>query len=443
MTSQAFTMQNPLFMRFFRKQARPWAIGLVAAALAGCESQLPTVTGENSFPSDRIPITIEASIPAAQFVTRDTVFEGFGGSLGYLLVANRFEGALTSRGLVRFSGFPDSVNYVLNGATRTDRTFTYGRGRIVARVDSTASRPRAQLALQLFPVTQDWDTTAVSWTNAVNRPGAIVPWSTPGGTVGPVAATGSWVPGDTVLKDSVVWQLDSVTVGRLARGELRGLVVGAADPGARLELSRLSMSVSVRPAGRPDTAIAFQITQGPQTFIVTPDPPTSAGSLRVGGLGGARSILQLDLSQQVSTCPTGQTGAGCRLIPLSDVTLDNLSLVLDPVAVPSGYRPITAVTLASRRILEPELGRRSPLGELLSSRNVAGDFFAASSLKPVIIDLTATAVSTLAAGDTTGDYTLDLALVTDIGQVHFGSVWFDNTPRLRVLYTVVKRPELP
>jgi hypothetical protein len=432
-------MQNPLFMRFFRIKARPWLIALVAAAAAGCENQLPTLTGENSFPSGRVPVTIELSVPAERFVVRDTVFDGFGGSLSYLLVANSFEGALTAHGLVRLRGFPDSVIYTQSGATRTEKAFTYGPGRVVARVDSTASRPRRQMALQLFPVLQEWDSTAVSWQNAVNRPGAIVPWRTPGGTVGPLASTGQWIPGDTTLKDSVVWQLDSLTVARLAKGEIQGLLVRPAEGGTRLELSRLSMTGTVRPAGRPDTAIAFAVTEGPQTFVLTPDPPGGTGSLRAGGLAAARSVLRLDLSQKVSTCPAGQTGGSCTLLPLKDVTLDNVSLILDPVAVPLGYRPITAVTLATRRILEPELGRRSPLGELFSSQSVPGDYFASATLTPVILDLTSTVNAALDAGDTT----LDLAIVTDIGQVHFGTVFFDTTPRLRVLYTVVNQPELP
>jgi hypothetical protein len=273
----------------------------------------------------------------------------------------------------------------------------------------------------------------------VNRAGAIVPWTTPGGTVGPVSSTGNWVPGDTVLKDSVVWQLDSLTVGRLARGEIRGLLVRPAQEGSRLELSRLSMTFTVRPVGRPDTAVAFAVSEGPQTFILTPDPPGGGGSLRVGGLASARSVLRLDLSQRVSTCPPGQTGPQCQLLPLKDVTLDDVSLVLDPVAVPSGYRPIGPVSLFTRRLLEPELGRRAPLGDVLASQSVPGDRFASGSLAPVIVDLTGTTIGAVATGATT----LDLALVTDVGQSHFGSIWFDTTPRLRLLYTVVKRPELP
>ena len=432
-------MQSQLYMRLIRMQARLWTMGLMAAAVAGCENQLPTLNGEDSFPDERVPVTIELSIPADQFLVQDTVFEGFGGSFGYLLVANQFEGALSAHGLVRFNGFPDSISYVQAGTARREAVLSYGAGRVVARVDSTASRPRVNLGLQLYPVLQPWDSTAVSWENAVNRPGAIVPWTTPGGTVGPLAATGNWIPGDTILKDSVIWQLDSLTVTRLARREIQGLLVRPADVGSRLELSRLSMTFTVRPVGRPDTAIAVSVSEGPQSFVLTPDPPTGGGSLRVGGLAAARSVLRLDLTQQVSTCPPGQTGPSCRMVPLKDVTIDDVSLVLDPVAVPFGYRPIGSVALESRRLLEPELGRRAPLGDLLSQQLVPGDRFAAATLAPVIINLTATTSRAVA----TGASTLDLALVTDVGQSRFGTLWFDTTPRLRLLYTVVKRPELP
>ena len=439
MTSQAFTMQSQLYMRLIRMQARLGVLGLIAATLAGCENQLPTLTGEGSFPDDREPVTLEVSVPADEFLVQDTVFEGFGGTLSYLLVANQFEGALSAHALVKLRGFPDSVSFTVAGAARKEAAVNFGAGRVVARVDSTASRPRAQMALQLLPVLQDWDSTAVSWENAVNRPGAIVPWTTPGGTVGPVVSTGNWIPGDTVTKDSVIWQLDSLTGGRLARGELKGLLVRAADAGSRLEISRLSMTSTVRPVGRPDTAVAFSVNTGPQGFIFTPNLPTGgSGTLRIGGFSAARSVLRLDLEQKVSTCRAGQT-TGCGLVSLKDVSLDDVSLVLDPVAVPAGYRPITAVTVATRRLLEPELGRSAPLGDLLSSQSVAADRFAASTLAPVIINLTGPMSAAIAAKAST----LDLALLTDIGQSHFGSVWFDTTPRLRVLYTVVKRPELP
>jgi hypothetical protein len=432
-------MLNSLYMRSIRMRAPLCAAALCLAALMGCDNQLPTVTGDGAFPGDRVPVTLEVTVPTSQLVVSDTVFEGFDTPLSYLLVANAFDGALTAHALARFSGYPDSVIYSVGGVVRTEKSFVYGAGRITAQVDSASSSPRAPASLELLAVAQDWDTTAVSWENAVDRPTAPVRWRTPGGTPGSLISRVTWTPGDTTQKDSLSWTVDSLTVARLARGEVSGVLVRSASVGSRLEISRLTLSYGIRPAGKPDTTIAQQLTTGTQTFLLTPDPPAGAGFYRVGGLTGARTVLRLDLSQKVSNCAPPATAAGCTTVPLSSVELDQATLLLDSAPVPFGFRPLKPALIELRRLLEPELGARSPLGDLLVSVAADPAAFKAGGQRAIAVPLTAS----VGAAAATTTQTLDLALLSGVGANDFGTVWFTSAPRLRLLYTVPRQPTLP
>src|SRR5688500_3732077 len=101
---------------------------LSLAALAGCENELPTLTGEERFPDGTLPTTVEVVLSAQQFLLEDTLFSDFTNSrdVGFLLVAERFDGVLTGHTLARLTGFPDSVTFTVGGAARTEAAFTYG-----------------------------------------------------------------------------------------------------------------------------------------------------------------------------------------------------------------------------------------------------------------------------------------------------------------------------
>ena len=415
------------------------AIPLLLAALAGCENDLPTVTGDEGFPSELVPATYQFVVPAEEFLVTDTVFEGFSTNLNYLLVANRFDGALSANALARFTNLPDSVTYVVGGTPRTEPIRTYGRSRISAAVDSASSTSNQQVALELRAITQDWDTTAVSWENAVNRPENRVAWTTPGGTTAPepLAAT-VYVPADTATNDSVHFSVDSITVGRLARGELYGVLVRGLSSGTRAELGPFVLDLAMRPTGR-DTVITERLTSSKQTFVLTPSPPAGTEALRVGGLVGARSVVRIDLDRMVNTCGPTRVGTDCRDVPLTQVTLDAVSLLLDPLPVPSGFRPLVNTPLTVRRILEPELGRRAPLGEVVSTQSIEPALFAAGGQRPIAIALFGPVAQAIVAGTDT----LDLALTANIGGNDFGTAWFSRNPRLRFIYTVPQRPRLP
>jgi hypothetical protein len=424
-------------MRFVQKRAALLAVLLSLAGVAACENQLPTLTGDGAFPADRIPVTLELTLPMEQVLVSQAVYDGFDTRLEYLLVANGFDGALHAHSLARFAGYPDSVRYMVGGAPRTEADFAYTGGRVIAVVD-TLSSLRQPTRLEVHAITQFWDTLAVSWQNAVNRPGATVPWSTPGGTVGPAIGGADWA-GAGGQSDTLALQLDSLTVRRLARGELHGVQIRAATPGARVELSRLQLEVSIRPAGRPDTTVTHLVLGGRQTFVLTPDPPEPAGILRIGGLTGARAALQLNADVQVPTCAPPQTGPACPMVSLREVTLDRAALVLRPAPVAGGHRPLTATVVQARRLLEPELGRRAPVGPLLTTQNVPADRFAGGADNDVTIDLTAPLMGALA----TTPRRLSIVLVSPIGANDFGTLWFQPSPTFRLIYTVTRPPQLP
>jgi hypothetical protein len=424
-------------MRFVQKRAALFAVLLSLVAVAACENQIPTLTGDGAFPADRIPVTLEVTLPAEQVLLSEAVYDGFDTRLEYLLVANAFDGALTSHGIARFAGYPDSVRYTLDGVLRSEADFAYTGGRVIALID-TLSSLRQPTRFEVHAVTQLWDTLAVSWQNAVNRPGATVPWTMPGGTVGPAISGVEWT-GAAGASDTVRLQLDSLTVRRLARGELHGVQIRSATTGARAELSRLQLEVSIRPAGRPDTIVTHLVLGGRQTFVLTPDPAEPAGILRIGGVTGARAALQLNADLQVPTCPPPQTGPNCPMVSLRQVTLDRAALVLRSTPIAGGHRPLTATVVQARRLLEPDLGRRAPVGAVLTTQNVPAERFADGAGTEVVVDLTASLMGAIA----TPPHQLGIVLVSPIGSSDFGTLWFQPSPTLRLIYTVPRPPQLP
>lgn len=423
---------------------RGLAAVFAVAASAACENQVPTATGVDLFPGGVAPTSIVLELPAANFLAQDTVFQGFSNPrlTPYLLVANDFDGALDAHTLVRFTNFPDSVTYLVTGAARTEAISSFGPGRVITRVDTLASAPRTTTRFHLWALEQAWDSSTVTWEYAMDRPGNRVAWRTPGGTRGALLGEAVWTPGDTIRRDSLVWEVDSLAVRRMTEEGFPGLLITSTDPNTRFQLSQVSLSARVRPAGRTDTlVVAAIVNDGPQTFIFNPQVPTSTSVLRLGGLTGDRSVIRLDLDQTVPSCPPSQ-GTGCPSVRLRDVTLNNVQLVLDPVQVPSGFRPLAQTRVVLRRVAEPELGRFAPLAEVVAADTVSIGSFGLPNGTPLRLDLTSAVASRLASDSTS----LTLALLSESvspGVVDFGMLWFDRRPRLRLVYTMPLRPELP
>src|SRR4051812_21405671 len=97
---------------------RPGALLALLALLpaAACKDQSPTLTGDPSFPGGSRPATLEAIIPASQFLTAVGMFTGYerASSFSAQVVANQFGGALSAHPLQRYI-IPRSVDYSING----------------------------------------------------------------------------------------------------------------------------------------------------------------------------------------------------------------------------------------------------------------------------------------------------------------------------------------
>lgn len=415
-------------MRLFSRFVRGAAAALALLAGAACEDELPTAGGDEQFAV--LPTTIEVLLPASEFLLGDTVYRGFADPsvAPYLLVANAFDASLQAHALARITGFPDTITF----NAQPDTAFRYVSGRVTTVIDDDASTPGVPVVLRLYLLDQPWDSASVSW----ERASATTPWRVPGGTPGRLLSEITWSPADTsAAADSVRWQIDSLAVRSLARDDSPGLLVTSGSPGTRVQFTGLTLQATIRPSARADTTVTQTVFGGHQTFVFTPAPPTRPGILSVGGATGERSVLRLNLARSVPTCPPGS--GSCPTVPLRQVTLNRATLLLDPVAVPGGFRPLGTAPVSIRRLLEPELGRRAPLGEVLAGDTVPAASFLTPS-GPVAFDVTSTvnAYSRDAAGVT-------IALLGAPEGGSFGYAWFTDAPRLRLVYTLPLTPSLP
>jgi hypothetical protein len=430
-------------MQRFSGLIRAFAAIAVLGAVAGCQDEIPTATS-GLLPTDARPTTVEWVVPASEFAAEVGQFGGFNNALDapYLLVANRFDGVLEAHTLARLTDFPATVTFTLNGAAQTDSAFVYGAGRVVARVDTAASTSAGPVTLQLWSLAQPWDPASVSWTYAVDTAGVRVPWTQPGGTRGRLLAEVTRTPGDTLMRDSLVWTVDSLTVAEMATSEFRGLLVTATGSPARLQIANLALRTTTRPVARQDTAIAQSIVSGREEFVFTPEPPTAPGGVwQVGGVGSGRTLFRLTLPRTLPTCPpgTGSTGGNCRQVALRDVTVNQATLLLDPVPVGGGFRPLAPVNLMLHVVGEPELGRQAPLGSVVATALVPARRFATPADSAVALSLTRY-LQGASAGDTVPGA---LALLSDPNTRNFGLARFAAAPRLRLVYTLSRTPTNP
>lgn len=428
-----------------RRLAIPAALLAVAAA-TGCSDDLPTAGGADRFPGGQAPVTVELLLTGAELFTGATVHDHFADPLAasYGLIAEDFDGGLDAHTLARFREFPASVTYSAGGVSHTDSTYELVSAELRTVVDSTASEgPSGSAILQVWELLEPWDSTAVSWENAA----AGDPWTVPGGTPGELLAEAVWARADTVLRDTVVWQLGAAAVGRLAAENANGVVITSATPGTRLQIGAVRLRVTVRPESTPDTTLTVDVVSGARNFVFTPAPPAPAGVYRVGGITGARTNLQLDLPEAVPSCqpigflPGPGPGPNCIPVPLREVTINLAELVLDPIPVPSGFRPAGTPQLQIRRILEPELGRLAPLGQALVADTVSAQWFRDGATGgPARMNLTN---AVRAALQTSEEGALALSLLGGPGNGNFGYQWYAADPVLRIVYTLPITPSLP
>ncbi len=402
------------------------------ALAAGCGERLPTGTGDDLFPPGGRAVTVELASAAAAFDVLGR-FTGYTGpeDAAFLLVANRFDGALEAATLTRFRGFPAFVNVNVGGTARVDSVFAYLGGQVVVPIDTAATE------LQGGPVTLELRALARS-------PGP----DTLFGRMG-VDTTGTRLlssvrvtPGDAATRDSVVFTVDSLAVRLFAREDFEGLLLRATGSPARLQLRRLSLRTSVRPSQRADTTIAQTITGGPQTFIFNSEPSLPENALVAGGVRSARTLFRVTLPERVPVAPGDP-----RTVRIDSVTINEAALLLEPLPVGGGRRPLEPVPLQLLQVAEPELGARAPLGDIAqdpvafsqSGPVYASILYTPGSAERVVVRVTQH-IRGIAARDATARERQGLATTLAlIGQPEagtFGRAHFRSPPQLRLVYTV-------
>jgi hypothetical protein len=160
--------------------------------------------------------------------------------------------------------------------------------------------------------------------------------------------------------------------------------------------------------------------------------------LRVGGITSDRSYLRLALPEILPTCPDLPVGS-CPGIAPAAVTLNRVELILDPLPVTQGFRPLGSFNLSVRRVLEPELGERAILGPLISRDSLPIGGFTSAGGAAVVLNVTAAVANAIA----TGSPDVNLMLLVEPEVSGFGYAWFAQNPRLRFVYTMHQRPQLP
>ena len=424
---------------------RPGALLALLALLpaAACKDQAPTLAGDPFFPGGSRPATLEAIIPASQFLTTVGMFTGYeqARTFSAQVVANQYGGALNAHPLQRYI-IPKSVDYSLAGTSTTDSLYTITSARMVVVVDTLGSHVAAT-TLQLVPIAQAYDWLTASWTMAVDSGSVHTPWTEPGGTKGPVLASVTWTPhaaGDTVLLP-----VDTARL-RALRADSVPVLLATAEAGTRLQLASTILRLSVKPsnAGK-DTTITVDIAPTRNTFVFTPQPPGAAGFFQAGGVLADRTLFQVNLDQPLPGCaPADQP---CPDLRLKDVELNRVSLLLRPVPVPGGFEALRSVPLSLWLVREPELGRRAPLvPSRLTGASALDSLQVFHAPADSVVELPITLQTQLQVQSDT--LQLGFALLGEASGTSgtlrtFGLGRYEPTPRLRIVYTLPIRPRLP
>lgn len=427
-------------------RARALLALLPLLAAAACTDRTPTLTGDPFFPGGSRPVTLELIVPAAQFLQPLGVFQGYesGRTFNSLVVANQYQGVLNSHILQDFD-VPDSLTFSQGGVSKTDTAYSIRSAKLIVAVDSLASFAAPITTLQAYRLAQRYDPATVTWTLAVDSGAVHTPWTEPGGTRGVLLGSAPWAH---ATSDTIVVPLDTAAARAMRPDSASGVLLATAQAGTRLQIASTVLRLELKPSnGERDTTIVVNVQPGVSEFIFTPEPSLAAGSFSAGGVLAARTLFGLNFDQPLPGCAPPTV---CAAVRLKDVDLNRVSLLLKPQPSPAGFDPLQPLPLTLWTITEPELGRRAPLGHLAVDPQLAGQpltQYAVFTPGDTLVEVPLT----LQTQDAVGRDTLQLnfALLgeapptgTSSGRT-FGVARFDPQPRLRFVYTLHTRPELP
>jgi len=405
----------------------------MVVSVSACSDRIPTLSDVGRFPPGTLPTTLQHILSPAEILIAGETYVGATGPIDgrNLLVANQFEGSLTSHALVRFGPFPEAIEV----GTLLDSAFTYVAARVVATVPDSlgVSASRAEFGLWAMP--QAWQADA-TWESA----GGGVGWQTPGGTRSELLGSAMWTRADTTAAgDSLIWDISPDVVRAMAAGQIQGVMVTMFDAGVRAEISRLTLITEVVSTVLEDSVLVRGIGSGPQTFVFTPEPPRPPDAFRVGGITADRSLIRLNFDHGLPVCLDVPEAECTERVDLEEVILSRVDLLLDPLPVPLGFRPLAPLLLVIRNVVEPELGARAPLGSYAFIDTLSVESFSGGAPEPIRFVVTGSVASAIRRGSRE----LSLALLVEPDASSFSYAFFAQNPRLRFIYTLPTRPELP
>lgn len=409
------------------------AVGAALTMAAGCTDRIPTLVDADRIPPGLAPTTIEYILETDAFFTSGTSVRGPTTieDAQYFVVAGKFGGVLDAHVLAGFSLFPDSIDY-----SESDGTFGWVEGIVRSTVvDSLASDP--ELDFYLWLVEEPFDATA-TWENAISGPDSIVPWSQPGGPRVELLGIEHWSRSDTTAAaDSLAWSIPTGLIARLAEEDVTpGFLVTMEGSGGQARIAPLSVDYRVTPFPAQDTILDFSLTPVVRRLLISePPPPLPADAWSVGGLTSDWTLLRMTLPSVLPGCPTGD----CPSVPATGVVLNRVDLLMEPVPVANGFRPVGPAPVSVRRVFDPQFGLQAPLGPVVSGYSVPAEGFFVPGGPEADFIITAAVAEALVAGK--NDFGLALTMEPEASELSYA--WFGRNPRLRFVYTLRKSPELP
>lgn len=418
----------------------PLAILLTTA----CGQESPTEVGGPLLPGGAVN-TYEVLLPSSQYLQYDTAFTGFTATstATYAILAQHFADSLDAHSLAGLL-LPTAIAVPDSGTLITDSAATFFSGHIIIRVDTAASGPREQVQVGVYRLAEDWDQKSTSWEWRVDSGGVHEPWAEPGGTPGKVVGTASLEEG----ADSLVIPVDSATLAVWGDSVVanRGLMVVAAQAGARIRTTDLSMLVDAHPSVRTDTVVTVTVHPTRSTFIYTPQLTGPTTAPRFGGNPGWRTLFRFRDGLDSLRIPCASGAVGCS-VALRDVSVSLAELVLQPTVPPAGFAPEQNMIAAPVVMLySPGIPLdRLPLGSAAATTGttVTSDAFT-PPLSGAPLRVPITSFVQALSSDSTGVVRPPpyLALIPSGEGNTFGIATFQPGPALRLVVTVAEEIQI-
>jgi hypothetical protein len=322
-------------MRERRAAGALTASAIAVTLLAGCTEEA-IVGVDPNVPGSTTP-TVEIRALASELLDwQDTTY------LGYELpatspiktLADRPD--LTSRLLGRYF-VPDAVQ-TGDGAAEIDE---FIEGQFFVTIDTVQSTYRFPYKLEVFSLTQSYDSLEATWSQAAEGE----PWTTPGGSLGELLGAAEFAERtETAIVDFLV-PVDPVMQGWRATGGEPGVAVVTTGLGSELLVTNLQLRTTLTRVGQTDTIIRFIPAIAP-TFIYDPPQPSPGLGLRLAGLPSGRAYIQFALPRVLDG------------VPLSGSSINHAEIIFRPLA-PADQpfeleRPVVASVLEVVLSLIPE-----------------------------------------------------------------------------------------